>query len=105
MGACLPACPPSAAKELSDLEHCRKTDARTKKKISASNGNDFVLNFLLMFLPYRKLNVPVHTVYGKMGLQGCGSRDACAYAKLKRYFAQKSAYIHVVLTESHRLRL
>lgn len=38
-----------------------KKNARIKKKVSASHGNDSVLNFLL--LAYRELNVAVQAVY------------------------------------------
>lgn len=44
----------------------KKKIARIKKKVSASHGNDSVLNFLL--LAYRELNVAVQAVYWKRGL-------------------------------------
>lgn len=55
------------------IKTIRKKFQGLRKKESASLGNDFVLNFLFMFLAYRKLNVTVQALYWKVGLYGCDS--------------------------------
>lgn len=66
--ACLPACLFSTTEDLPDCGHYWKHFQGLKKMVSASDCNDFVLNFLHMVLIYREMNVTVQAEYGKMGL-------------------------------------